>query len=131
MPDSSVILGNLRWGILRCLGGATLLSGYVVVLSLVRGSTQFDQYGMSTWGIVASYFAAGLLAGTALGLLRSVTRYALGAVATGILCGTCVYGAVGYAMDGTLDLGAALFLGTLVGGIVGFITWRRNRKSTA
>jgi hypothetical protein len=69
-----------------------------------------------------------LLAGTVLGLLRPVGRSALGAVLLGVVVGACVYGSVGFAMEGRVDLTAAGVLGTPVGALLGFLFWHRHGR---
>jgi hypothetical protein len=43
----------------------------------------------------------------------------------GILVGATIYGAVGYAMDGRVDLKMAFTLGTIGGGAGGFFSWKK------
>lgn len=121
-------LRNLRWGIANGLGGAAAFSGIVLIISLLRGSTQFVQYGATTWSIIGSYFAAGLIAGVVLGLLRPLAKYWLGTLITATLCSICVVGAIGYAMDGQLDVEMALTLGAMYGVMVSVIYWWHKRK---
>jgi hypothetical protein len=120
------IARNLAWGLAWALAGATVLSAYVLILTLIRGSTRFESYGTTTWGVLASYYGAALVAGPAVGFLRPLVRSAVGAVIVGILVGTVVYGAVGYAYDGRLDLERSMELGSIVGGFSGFVLWRQR-----
>ena len=106
---------------------ATAFSVYVLLLTLLRGSARFETYGMTTWGIIATYYGAGLAVGALVGVLRPLTRWALGAVMVGAVGGICVYGAIAYAMDGRLEPDFALTVGPLVGGAAGYITWRNAR----
>jgi hypothetical protein len=130
-PLSSPFFRNLRWGVLNGLAGAAAFSALLVILAILRGSTNYEQYGTTTWGIVSSYFAAGLVAGIALGILRPITKHWLGILVTAILCSICIYGAVGYAADGRLDLGMAVTLGTLVGGPVGVVAILVDKRKGA
>jgi len=131
MDSRTVLLRNLRWGNRYGLGLATALSVYVLVVSLFTASTKFDEFGLSWWQIIAGYYLAGLLGGTVLGILRPTTKYLLGSLATGILCGVCVYGAVSFIMHGHLDLEGPLVLGSFVGGVGGLMNWLSNRLAKA
>jgi hypothetical protein len=95
----------------------------MLALALVRGSTRYEQYQTTTWGIIRSYFAAGLLGGAVFGLLRPVAaRGRFGAMVVGIVVGPFVYGAVAVAMTGPHAFFSlpAVVPGVLVGGTLGW-----------
>ncbi len=94
------VLSNLGWGIGMAVTLATVLSLWVLLLSLLRGSTQFDRYGMTAWEIIGAYFIAAGLVGALIGLLRPITRWRVGAIVLGILGGAISYSVIGVAMDG-------------------------------
>jgi hypothetical protein len=117
---------NLLWGLACTLFGATALSVYVLVLTLVRRSTWFEPYGVTTWTIIGTYYGAGVLAGLVLGILRPLTHTLVGTLIVAVLAASIVYGAIGFAMDGRIDLTRAVFLGTLVGAPLAL--WTRRRR---
>ena len=102
-------------------GMATFLSIWVVAVSVVRRSFYFDQYHMSTWQVLGSYYAAGVIAALALRLLWPLTRWRAGAFAVGTVIGTMTYGVIMFALGGWSWSSAwlATIPGTLVGGGLG------------
>lgn len=123
---------NLRWGIVSGLIFAALFSIWVAVLALLRGSTRFEEYGVSLWRILESYFAGGICAGAVVGLARPLTKYRIGAAFVGILAAGPVALAIAIASDGMPRQWAdgtwvavwviVLFLGP----IVGYARWRQT-----
>ena len=126
MSISQNLARNLRWGLTWGLAVATVFSLYVLALTVMRASTRFDAYGMTTWTIILTYLGAGTVAGLAIGLLRPLTRWSIGAILTGSIGGICVYGAISFAMDGRVDPVFALVVGIPVGGAAGYITFREK-----
>jgi hypothetical protein len=63
---------NVRWGIKWGLVFASVLSGYVLLLYVLRGAVAFDRVGTSVWGVVLFYFSAGIVAGGLVGILRPI-----------------------------------------------------------
>jgi hypothetical protein len=128
--DSRVLrlLHNIVWGNALTAIGATLLSAYVIVLAALRGSWQFDTYGVSGTTIILSYYGAGILAGTSIGILRPLLRWWIGAAFVGAVAGMFGYGAVAYADSGTLDFAFALLVGSPIGAVVGVGLWHHDRK---
>ena len=102
---------------------AVLLSLFVILQSLARGSFFYEDYGVSTWAIVRAYGVAGVCAGLLAGFLRGLAKHRSGAVLLGALAGVAVYGVIGLVMFGPRwgTAAAALFAGPLVGGLLG---WR-------
>lgn len=121
------ISADVRWGLTLGWLGAGLLSLWVLGLALLSGSTLFEKYGMSVWGILLAYLAAGTLGGALLGVLRPLTRTRPGGALVGALVGICFYGAVAVAADGwaAFDPWFALVAGIPVGGAVGWGTVAR------
>ena len=114
---------NLIVGIAWGLAMALIFSLLILGLAVLRGSTRYEQYGTTTWGIIESYFGAGVLGGSVYGLLRPLAAAGrLGATVVGVLVGPFVYGAVAVAMDGPRAFFSfeAIVPGVLVGGIVGW-----------
>ena len=72
---------------------ASAFSIFVVVMAIVRRSTHYDSYGgLSTWQVIAFYYAAGLVGGALFGALQPWrTRYA-GRFLTAYLILFLVYG---------------------------------------
>jgi len=126
-PRPSRITGDLRWGVGWGLAFAAAFSLYVGALSLLRGSAQYDRYQMSAWSIIATYFAVGLPGGAALGLLRPLTRSALGVAFVGWIVGTLVYAGIGIAMKGFdwQRLVDGMVLGALVGPVAAVLLRRQ------
>ena len=131
-PRSVTVRASLRsdvaWGIRIGAFVAGVFSLWVIGLSIVRGTTQFEQYGMTTWGIVSTYFAAAAVAGAVVGLLRPWARTRGGAAAVGAVAGVIVYAAISVAMDGwrNFDPAFALVAGIPVGGICGYTVSQRR-----
>ena len=121
------IAADVRWGVTRGWVGAGLLSLWVLALAAAKGSARFDEHGMSVWGILLAYLAAGTLGGALLGLLRPLGRTRPGGALVGALVGVCCYGAVAIAADGWagFEPGFALVAGLPVGGAVGWGTVAR------
>lgn len=114
---------NAKWGLGWGTGMAVLLSLFVILQSLARGSFYYEDYRISTWAVVGAYGLAGICAGILAGLLRGLAKRRAGAVLLGGVAGVLVYGVVGLALFG-LDGGtaaAALVAGPVVGGLLG---WR-------
>lgn len=124
------VLRNLGWGLGMALAGASALSLWVLLISLLTGSTEFEKYNMTTWTIIGTYYVAALLIGTLIGLLRPLTRWRPGAVALGLIGGFIGYSAVGIAMDGWQDFQwwIAAGPGAFVGGACAWI-WTRPSKA--
>jgi len=100
MPQGPSVGDNLRWSFGWTLAGATTFSLYVLLVALVRGSVHFERQGVTVWQIIAGYYAAALVSGLALGLLRPLTDSRLGSYILGAVVGFCVYGAIGVGMYG-------------------------------
>lgn len=91
---------DLWWGIGWGAGLAAWYSLLVLGLALLRGSTEYPQYGLTTWRIIGLYWFLGLAAGAVTGLLRPLCEFELGAGLVGWAAGAAVYGGIGLAMDG-------------------------------
>jgi hypothetical protein len=104
---------------------AAVFSLLVLALAALRGSTAYPQYGgMTTWSIIATYFAVGLPAGAMAGALRPLLRWRAGAALVGYLVAAVVYGGAGLGMGyapGRVLLVAALC--GLGGAVAGLMWW--------
>jgi hypothetical protein len=108
---------NLRWSFTWASWFAGILSAWVVVVSLLRGSFQWPQYHTTTWGIVLSYWGGAAIAGTILGAFRPLIKFRLGAFIIGWTTGTMIYGSIAVALG--FAMGAPLWLWAIPGLIVG------------
>jgi hypothetical protein len=81
---------NARRGLTHALLTAAVLSAFVVIRSIMRGSFQWPEHGMTTWSIIGSYFLAAVLVGPLLGSLLWLTSWRLGTFFLGALGGTLV-----------------------------------------
>jgi hypothetical protein len=127
------IARDIRWGVGNGLFYALGFSGLVLVLALFRGSTEYPEYGTTTWRIIRVYFAAGVLGGLVLGWLRPVTSRRWGARAVGALIGTIVYGSAMLATDIPRSAGLviALVLGIPMGALLGNKQWKESQPEDA
>ena len=119
------ILGGIGWGLVM----ATIFSLFVAGMAVLRGSTHYEQYNTTTFTIIKTYFAAGVLGGAVFGLLVPIARAGrFGAVLVGMAVGPFVYSAIGVASDGPSAFFSlpAVVLGVTVGGAAG---WQVNRMS--
>ena len=65
---------------------ATLCSGYVTLLVLIRGTDALTPYGASYATIVLGYYAAGAAIGCLVGLMLPLAHSRVGAMALGAVC---------------------------------------------
>ena len=122
----ATFLANVEWGVAWGVGMATVFSLFVLALAALRGSTAYPQYGdLTTWSLIATYFAVGLPAGAVAGALRPLLRWRAGAALVGYLVAVVVYGGaglgLGYAPKRVLLIAA---LCGLAGAIAGLMWWR-------
>lgn len=122
----STLRRNILWGLVWGLGTATLFSLYVVVLALVRGRWEFEQFGVTGTTILATYYVAGAIGGAVIGLLRPTLFHWLGAMLAGILAGMFVYGGISRALDGRIDFLMSAVIGLLVGAPAAILFWHRE-----
>jgi hypothetical protein len=159
-PQSKkTITDNLAWGIGWGLGFAVLVS----IIAGVRLFIGLGVYGLTlaardeisarnpeelTWvlAVFPLYFAAGILGGIVVGLLRPLTKYMPGSVSVGMIVGTIVYATMGTLAIGMenekflswINVSTSIICGVLVGGPVGYKFWKdesplrkyRRRKRT-
>ncbi len=79
---------------------ATCFSGIVVIQSLGRGSTWYEEYQLSTWAIIAGYYLSASIAAVALAILRPLGKTRLGSYILGAVIGFLVYSSIGVLVDG-------------------------------
>ena len=121
---------DLRWG----LGwGVWMAAGYsvlAVLLAAVRGSGDYPELGLSTPRIVGLYWLVGPTAGLVAGVLRPLTRYAVGAILTGWAVGAVIFGGVGLALRGpTREAAGLAFAAGLLGAFWAMRWWERTYDS--
>ena len=110
----SVIPDSIRDGVLFGLFGATVLSALVGVISLVRGSAHWPQYGSTTtWEMIGGYYGAGIVAGVVFGALQPLCRWRLGVFAQGWIGGSVIYASLGFAMG--FPVGETLLVAAVLG----------------
>lgn len=114
---------DLIWAYGWAFGFAVMLSLWVLAVTVVRRPTYFEVYGLTTWQIIATYFAAAAVGGLVLGVLRPLAATRDGAVIIGAVIGTIFYSAVGIALDGSISSDSFIISaipGILVGGALGY-----------
>jgi len=119
-PPMRTITPNIRWGLTWALWIATVFSAWVLALSLVRHAWRFkfDDLEMTAAQIVAGYYAAALIAGSVVGLLRPLLRWRIGTFVIGAIAGTLVYATIGLTMYGRNEaLWVTPVLGLATGGL--------------
>src|SRR5271156_3860771 len=63
---------NVRWGVGWGVGIAGVLSVFVLLSYIVHGRASFDRLGTSVWAVILFYFAAAVVAGGLVGMLRPI-----------------------------------------------------------
>jgi hypothetical protein len=112
---------RLGSGIFYGLAVATLLSAFVGILAMIRGSDWNPTYEVSTWAVIRGYYFGGLIGGLVFAVLRPLFPGRIGGLLLGMVLGPMVYSAVMRAVDGPeFRLGPAIIAGVLVGGAVGW-----------
>jgi hypothetical protein len=124
------IAANIRWGLRGGLWVAAVLSGYVVMLYVARGSAPFVANSTTLPQVLLLYAAGGLAGGILVGLLRPLTRWRAGAVFTGVLTAALVYDGAIRAVTGSwvdfrssVDLVGFAIMSICGGGIAGYLSW--------
>ena len=131
-PPTRRLTSNIRWGLTWAFWLAAAFSAWVLVLSLARRSwrLQFDDLEMTAAQIIAGYYAAALIAGSVLGLLRPLSRWRVGTFIIGAIAGTLVYATIGITMYGWNEaLWVAPVLGLGTGGL-GLVIQDEDRGRT-
>ena len=133
MKKARDIARDLRWGLGNGLFYAAGFSVLVLILALLRGSTDYPEYGTTTWRIIRVYFAAGLLGGLLVGWMRPFTSRRWGAIAVGALIGVVVYGSAMLATDMPASAVPfiALVAGVPMGALLGNKHWKEAQPEEA
>jgi hypothetical protein len=108
---------DIGWGVRQ---GLILASGYslwVLLLSVVRGSTSWPQYHTTAWVIIGGYFLVGLTGGALVGALLPVTAWRVGTFVVGWMAGTVIYGGLGFVMGHLHDWWLGTIPGLAIGGL--------------
>jgi hypothetical protein len=126
----------------RAVGGmklgaamATLYMLYVLVLFVFRGNAPFEAIGASVGALILAYYAGGLLAGAAAGLLWPLTRYRTGAIVVAIPCTWVVVVGISMTTDGPFWYWSAWYWFATIGGAVimgvtlGLMLYRRPQAA--
>jgi hypothetical protein len=122
---------NILWGIGWALALATLVSAYVIVLSIVRGSWHFGSDGVTSATIIRSCLFAALPVGIIVGIVRSRLRWreaVVGAVLIALSSGMFLYGGVHYAAKYEVDSILAGGIAGAVGALIGVLSWQHVQK---
>ena len=125
-----------REGVIVGLYTASILSAWAALVWTLGGAADVPDKPVSLAALIAAYFLAGLLGGSAYGLLYRLRRRLLGAIALGVVVCTLVYAVVALlfipAQDWVVVVPvSAVFCGLVTGPVVGSMLWfyasRRNR----
>ncbi|HEX5438980.1 MAG TPA: hypothetical protein VFW98_17645 [Gemmatimonadaceae bacterium] len=79
------LLQNLGWGVRWGLKFAVVYSAFALIALLFGGAAVFQHSGTTFVFAIGLYFAAGLVAGAIVGVLRPVTRGPIGAAIVGVI----------------------------------------------
>lgn len=121
-----------REGIVLGLYVATALSAWAAVIWLAGGTGARMNASVSFAGLAAGYFLAGLIGGSAYGLLYRLRTRFLGAIAVSMVVWTLLYAVVSLLFVPAADWipaipVTALFCGLVAGPISGTMPWYHNR----
>jgi len=121
-PIGTRLYWGAKWGVRF---GLTFIA-YAAVIFILRGSASAEGRVPSFAGVATIYLFGGIAAGSIVGMLLPLTRWALGAAAVGVIAAVPVYIFVRLVKEGfgdwaTEDMVATLFLSLLVGVPTGII----------
>ena len=121
---------NVRWGWGWGVWMGTCYAVIGAVITLVRGPTAFRQFGLSPVFAIVLYLAEGLFAGLVVGLLRPLTRWAVGASLVGILA-IAPFAFIAYAVlpGNSSRLLLPIVYSIMLGGGGGFAFWMSARPA--
>jgi hypothetical protein len=129
------ISANIRWGIVWGTVFAAFFTGVVLVEYLIFGNGPFVRNGVTLGSTIATYFTAGYLGGIVVGIARPFAQSHRGAVISGIVTGTVVYGTAMTTIIGSpvhwqfRHWLACLLPGIVVGGLMGDRIWSNPIKA--
>jgi len=127
---------NLAWGVAWGVGMGAVFCLLGVALFVMRGPGFLDGYGITFGTLMLVYLVGGAGAGAVVGLARPLLRWRVGAIATGIVGGTIVYGAVTVALVGpigqwgTIERAVPVILGIFTGSLFGNRAWEEFVEPT-
>jgi len=124
---------NLVAGVKLGLLAATCFSVLTIALRLIGGSKRFEEFGISWLDAVLTYYGAFALGGLLVGLLLPLRRFALGSITLGFVGVFPAYAAFTVQLRRRDELGAgdlllAIVFSAVVGGAVGYTSWREDQK---
>jgi len=122
------LLREWREGVIVGLYTAALFSVWAAVVWFVGGEDGRASVPIPLTTLVAGYFLAGLLGGSAYGIFYPLRRHLAGAIALGVVVCTLVYGVVALLFVPPEDWAvavpvAAVFCGVIAGPISGAMFW--------
>ncbi len=125
---------NVSWGLRWGLSVALVYSAYVLVLVLLRGNGVLTDQGISLSQVLTVYGITGIFGGLAVGLLRPLGRYLVGAAVIGYIVAALLFFCFGL-IDAPLsewqrdDVTEVLVLAAILGPAGGVIAWKQGRGS--
>jgi hypothetical protein len=126
------IAADLRWGVLRGLGFAGIISALAALAGLAAGEEGRATLATPLGQMLAWYLGVGAIGGALAGLGRPLLRTGGGAAVLGAVVGALGLGSLVYLGEpggaprpAVVRIGAALGVG--VGAFLGWWMWRRER----
>lgn len=128
-PEPRSFAADLGWGVGWGAAYALILSAFVACQGVLDGGAAVASHRTTVPGVIAAYWLVGPAAGLLVGLLRPLTRTALGTAGVGALAGTLVYGGIGLAKDGwTADTPVVAVVAGVLVGVPGALMLRARRR---
>jgi hypothetical protein len=129
------LLSAFAFRLLFCVAAgvvfAIMCSLWVGVILLIQGTAPFERAGLSPVACVAVYFLVGPLGGALIGVMLPLARSMIGYMFVGFVGVLPLYGSFALLLVPRKHWLAGVVLtcglGLWVGGITGFLDWRRHR----
>ena len=105
---------------------AGVYASYAIGLYFFQGAEPFARNGTTLGDTIASYAAAGIVAGGIVGALQPLTRSWIGSVLVYSIAGFFVFASIGTAAGGLMNVDwiGCVVLG-VVFGVIGSLMWRK------
>lgn len=135
--NSIAVWRDIKWGLGHGLGFAVLYSLLVAILYAIRGARAFDRYATSIGSVIALYFAAGVIAGALVGIMRPLTASRGGSILVGTVAAIPVFLGVGVLISGSItawddDTWVPMLLAAFIlGPVLGNQQWKQARDDAA